>query len=171
MQLKVKKSFKELEGILCDNLFTARMNFFLLVAREVEPFLKLYQTDKPMVPFLCADLTNLITNLMEKFIKVEVLKKAPSTIKLIKVDIPNKLITLKYLKLKLDLLLKILEIKRFQKVSDRDVYEFRQECRSFLVKLLSKVLDKSPVKYPIIRYISVLDPRTLIIDKEKSSSK
>jgi hypothetical protein len=165
------KSFKELEGILCDNLFTARMNFFLLVAREVEPFLKLYQTDKPMVPFLCADLTNLIKNLMEKFIKVEVLKKAPSTIKLIKVDIPNKLITLKYLKLKLDLLLKILEIKRFQKVSDRDVYEFRQECRSFLVKLLSKVLDKSPVKYPIIRYISVLDPRTLIIDKEKSSSK
>lgn len=74
------KSFKELEGILCDNLFTARLNFFLLVAREVEPFLKLYQTDKPMVPFLCADLTNL----METFIKVEVLKEAPSTIKLIK---------------------------------------------------------------------------------------
>ena len=87
MQLEVKKikeptnkSFKELEGILCDNLFTARLNFFLLVAREVEPFLKLYQTDKPMVPFLCADLRNL----METFIKVEVLKEAPSTIKLIK---------------------------------------------------------------------------------------
>lgn len=52
MQLKVKqikeptnKSFKELEGILCDKLFTARLNFFILVAREVEPFLKLYQTD------------------------------------------------------------------------------------------------------------------------------
>ena len=74
------KSFKELEGILCDNLFTARLNFFLLVAREVEPFLKLYQTDKPMVPFLCADLRNF----METFIKVEVLKEAPSTIKLIK---------------------------------------------------------------------------------------
>jgi len=36
-----------------------------------------------MVPFLCADLANLIRNLMEKFIKAEVLKEALSTIKLL----------------------------------------------------------------------------------------
>jgi hypothetical protein len=167
------KSFKELEGILCDKLFTARLNFFILVAREVEPFLKLYQTDKPMVPFLCADLANLIRNLMEKFITAEVLKEALSTIKLIKVDVTKQTNYIEVSKVKVGFITEniLRYLKGSKKVSDRDVYEFRQECRSFLVKLLSKVLDKSPVKYPIVRYMSVLDPRTLIIDKEKSSSK
>ncbi|KAF3843378.1 hypothetical protein F7725_002227 [Dissostichus mawsoni] len=31
--------------IVQDDLFEAKLNFFLMVAREVTPFLKLYQTD------------------------------------------------------------------------------------------------------------------------------
>lgn len=61
------KSFKKAEVIVHHDLFPAKLNFFLIVAREVTPFLKLYQTDKPMLPFMCNDLTILLRSLLEKF--------------------------------------------------------------------------------------------------------
>jgi hypothetical protein len=53
-----KKSFKELECILQGKLITARLNFFLLISREVGPLSKIYQTEKPMTAFMCYDLSS-----------------------------------------------------------------------------------------------------------------
>lgn len=70
------KSFKTAQMIVQDELFSAKLNFFLMVAKEITPFLKLYQTDKPMLPFMCSDLDNMLRGLMEKFIKPSVMKNA-----------------------------------------------------------------------------------------------
>jgi hypothetical protein len=59
-----KKKFKELECILRVKLITARLYFFLLISREVEPFLKIYQSDKPMTALISYDLSSLIRSLM-----------------------------------------------------------------------------------------------------------
>ena len=80
------KSFKKAEMIVHDDLFPAKLNFFLMVAREITPFLKLYQTDKPMLPFMCNDLTAMLKSLMEKFVKLSVMKNATNPVKLLKVD-------------------------------------------------------------------------------------
>lgn len=70
--------------ILQDALFPAKINIFLIVAREITPFLKLYQTDKPMLPFMCGDLTNMLRSLMEKFVKPSFMKDATTPVKLFK---------------------------------------------------------------------------------------
>ncbi|KAK1902110.1 NACHT LRR and PYD domains-containing protein 1b allele 2 [Dissostichus eleginoides] len=75
--------------IVQDDLFEAKLNFFLMVAREVTPFLKLYQTDKPMLPFMSEDLSNILRSLMEKFIKPSVMKNATTTVKLLQVDLTD----------------------------------------------------------------------------------
>lgn len=80
----VTKSFKTAEMIVQDALFPAKINFFLIVAREITPFLKLYQTDKPMLPFMCGDLTNMLRSLMEKFVKPSFMKDATTPVKLFK---------------------------------------------------------------------------------------
>ncbi|XP_056133500.1 cohesin subunit SA-2 [Lampris incognitus] len=80
------KSFKKTEIIVHDDLFPAKLNFFLMVAREITPFLKLYQTDKPMLPFMCNDLTTMLKSLMERFVKSSVMKNATNPVKLLKVD-------------------------------------------------------------------------------------
>ena len=59
-----KKQFKEFECILQGKLITARLNFFILISREVGPLLKIYQTEKPMTAFMCYDLSSLIRCLM-----------------------------------------------------------------------------------------------------------
>ena len=40
--------------------------------------------------------------------------------------------------------------------------EFRQNCKLFLMKMVSKLFEKAPIKYPLVRHLSVLDPRVLI---------
>ena len=51
------------------------------------PFLTLYQTDKPMVPFLAKDLFQLLKSLLRRFLKPNVMKVVKSVDKLLDVDI------------------------------------------------------------------------------------
>ena len=39
----------------------------------MEPYLRAYQSDKPMTPFMCNDLEKLSKNLLKLFIKPEVI--------------------------------------------------------------------------------------------------
>lgn len=80
---------KTAEMVVQDALFPAKLNFFLMVAREITPFLKLCQTDKPMLPFMCGDLTNMLRSLMEKFVKPSVMKDATTPVKLLQGDYAN----------------------------------------------------------------------------------
>ena len=64
----------------------AKFNFFDIVATHVNSFLVDYQTDRPMVPFLCNDLAFLYRNLLMLFIRKSVLEDTTSLIKLSKVD-------------------------------------------------------------------------------------
>ena len=52
-------SFEVIHESCMDNLLTAKLHFFLSVAKQIEPFLVMYQTDKLMVPFLSRDLFKL----------------------------------------------------------------------------------------------------------------
>lgn len=62
------KSFDVVKETVGDLLMTAKLNFVLSVCREVTLFLKDYQTDKPMVPFLVKDLYEVLKSMMFRFI-------------------------------------------------------------------------------------------------------
>ena len=66
-----------------DSLVLAKMSFFLTVAKQLNPFLTLYQTDKPMLAFLSGDMERLLRGLMERFIKPETMKEAKTSPRLI----------------------------------------------------------------------------------------
>ena len=53
------RSFEVIRDCCMDNLLTAELHFFLSVAKQIELFLVMYQTDKLMVPFLSRDLFKL----------------------------------------------------------------------------------------------------------------
>lgn len=54
------KSFQEVKNLCADPLFTVKVGIFISIAREIEPFLTMYQTDQPMLPFLAEDMSRLI---------------------------------------------------------------------------------------------------------------
>lgn len=54
-----------------------------------------------------------------------------------------------------------------QNSSEKLSLEFRQ----FLLKMVSKLFEKAPLKYPLVRGLSVLDPRVLLKSKDTSVRK
>ena len=49
-----------------------------------------YQTDKPMLPFLCADLYKMVKALMDRFVKDDVMAHVSSVQQLLKIDVGLK---------------------------------------------------------------------------------
>lgn len=165
-------SFKKADAIVHDELFPAKLQFFLMVAREITPFLKLYQTDRPMLPFLCSDLTNVLRGLLEKFIKPSVMVTAGTTVKLLKIDYEAQESHLDVAKLKVGFATERALTEHVKKGgSERLRLEFRLNCKRFLVKMVSKLFEKSPINYSLVRCLSVLDPRVLLRNKDASSQK
>lgn len=54
------KSFEAIRNTSKDPLFIPQLMIFNSIAREIVPFLTLYQTDRPMLPFLSEDMFNLM---------------------------------------------------------------------------------------------------------------
>ena len=118
-----------------DPLLTTKLQFFLAVSMMVTPFLTRYQCDEPALPYMAADLHDLLKNLLRRFIKREHLDSNETPEKLRKIVVTDK------------------EILVHPKNVD---IGFAAEAMS------KKLLDKSPVKYSLVRNMSCLDSRNMV---------
>ena len=153
------KSFETVREALNDKLMLAKIHFFHCIAKQMEPFLTKFQAEKPMVPFLCSELSDLVKSLMRRFIKSSILDEAATTEKLIHIDVAKSENHCSHKKIDVGFGADM-ELKK-AKVSDRDVLQFRMECKEFLMASLKKLLDKSPIVYSLVRHMSALDPRKM----------
>ncbi|KAK9952663.1 hypothetical protein ABG768_018477 [Culter alburnus] len=154
------KSFDEVCQSLKNPLLEAQINFALSVSKSVTPFLTKYQTDKPMVPFLAADLHKMLKNLMCRFIKPEVMQEAKSVKKLLDVDIklPTNYIDCSSVDLGYVTNRILKELRAKQKVGASTIMDFRRSCRDGLVAMVDKLQQKSPLKYILVKNMGFLDP-------------
>ena len=78
----VCRSYEAVSNAVNDKLVCVKLEFFCLVASILLPFLTNYQSDKPLVPFLAADLAEIIRCLMKRFLKSEIIDTANTCEKL-----------------------------------------------------------------------------------------
>lgn len=160
------QSFTVIQKAIQDPLITAQLQFFLMIAREVEPFLRRYQTDKPMLPFIGKDLGLLVKVLMEKIVKPEVLaEKATSLSSMVKIDITDKTNWLELNNIEVGFVAE--RLLRSNNASNRQKSDFRFGCRHFLEATIKKLLEKSPITYPLVRLLSWMDPRQIAKSDER----
>ena len=91
------QSYENVKVTVNDNLTIVKLEFFTCIASILEPFLKFYQSDNPMLPFLYFDLKSLLSTLLKLFIKLSVIAAAKRGSSSINIDtsktsnqIPNK---------------------------------------------------------------------------------
>lgn len=72
-----KQSYILIINLIHDPLLPAKFAFFYSIATEFEAFLREYQTDVLLIPFLFEDLTNLMLQVMKRFILKDNLKINP----------------------------------------------------------------------------------------------
>ena len=82
--------FPLLKKNIKSKIFTAYCEFSLGVCEDIEPFLKLFPSEKPLAVFLYFELRELITSLLEKFVRSDLVESKSSPYNLIYLDL-NKI--------------------------------------------------------------------------------
>ncbi|XP_049922950.1 uncharacterized protein LOC126404033 isoform X1 [Epinephelus moara] len=157
-------SFDTIEAALKDPLILAKLEFYMTVARTFNPFLKRYQTDEPVMPFFSKDLAELIKGLLRRFIKREVLQDI-STLQLTKLDVADK--KNRHQPKHIDIGLGAESALKSSNSSELRVLQFRMDCMQGLSNIVSKVQEKSPLKYPTVRHMACLDPSAIFRDPDR----
>ncbi|KAL7388552.1 hypothetical protein ABVT39_016111 [Epinephelus coioides] len=147
-----------------DPLILAKLQFYMALARTFTPFLKKYQTDEPVLPFLSKDLTELMMSLLRRFIKREVLHDI-TALQLTKLDVTDKTIWLSPQDISIGLGAE--SVLKSIKGAELRVLEFRRECMQGLCSIIRKVQDKSPLNYLTVRQMVCLDPSVMYRDPER----
>ena len=145
-------------------MFVPKLNFFLIIAKEIQPLLKYYQADGPLVPFFAfaQDIFTLIKGFMERFIKTDVMKTVTSMVTLLKIDTSDTNNHTEVSSIKVGFVTD--SIPRGIGASNRErlVFKFKMNCKQFLIKMVQKLIDKSPICSPLVRNMIVLDPRVFV---------
>ena len=164
------KSYETIVEATKDKLIRAKLQFFKCVAGQIQPFLATFQSDKPLTPFLSSKLCNLIRSLMRRFVKKEVLSEASTADRLVKLDVTDKSIHVSYKKIDIGFLTEK-ALKDSVGASEKQVLEFRMQCKTFLIELLQKLLTKCPASYSLVRNLSAFNPREMAADVDHCISR
>lgn len=149
-----------------DPLLPPKISFFVIVASTMEPFLKKFQIDLPLAPFLYSEVVLLLNVLLEKFIiESKITKNLTDISKIDFKDIYN------FLPIKeLDVGLSTKKLLRVAKCLEKEKLIFLKDCQKFLISVVNKLLERSCLNYKLVEGISCLDP-DLIKDKPDISIK
>ena len=135
----------------------AQYEFCLVVIRNIEPFLTLFQFEKPLAPFLFEKLKGLIVLILQRFVKASVIREASTnTFKLINLKLKgNNLLPLHEIDVGLGAKSVLKNLKTVDKPEER---KFRVNTQIFLTEMMKNIFERSPLKYKLAKGISSLSP-------------
>ena len=154
------KRYQRLKSSINDPLVPVKLKFFVRIADKLNEFLVLYQTEKPMVPFLVNSLEYMIRSFASTFLIADKLKEANTCLKLSKLNLKDA----NFHKRPTDVLLPIpvkvalSDLKKEGKVSSSKALQFKSDVMSFLSVLCAHLVEKSPIKYALARSATSLIP-------------
>ena len=127
------KSFKILRDAVRDALMPVKMAAFESVAKQLQPFLAIFQSDNPLLPFMASTLEKMIVGLMKRYVWAGVLQKATSAVKLLKLDLSDVKNFLEIKKVDIGFVAvdKLKKLQADKKVRDRQVTIMRTKLFYF----------------------------------------
>ena len=130
-----------------DPQISAKLKFFKVMSHKLNVFLWGFKTDSPMVPFFADVLGSIVRDFLEKIFLKDVLHKATNLYQLVQMDPwdENRKSAAE------------IDIGFAANINDTKALAFKEEARNFLAALLSH-LEKSPLKYALVRSAASLNP-------------
>ena len=142
------------------NQLLLNYHFFSFALSLVEPFLRKYQCDKPMIPFMYTDLKSLIQSLLKLVVKQNVLSQCKTGIQIKQLDLCNKenLLNLKGINLGFAVPNIIAELRRNDTATLAEVKEVKVGTQKFIIGMIIKLFERSPLGSISCRYASIFEP-------------
>ena len=124
---------------------TAKLHFFAFIATILKPFLVLFQTDNPMLPFMYNELYNVSKRLIALMYKKEKIDETKTVSKAMKEDwLKNKNNHIN------DIEAAAKDDLSKAKVATEKKRKFRGECKLFVANLLLKLQERVPIQLEIL---------------------
>ena len=137
----------------------------------MKPYLQVFQSDAPLLPFVTSELHALLQTLMGKFVKRQELEAADSPYKIVKLNVSHAASHVAPSDIDIGFAAKATVDKalREKKVSQLQVLEFRKECEVMLQTTVSKMQEWSPLKYNLARKLVSMDPRLMVSNPDNAT--
>ena len=170
-QIPTSASFATVRSAVQSHLTIAKLQFFISTAAIMKPYLQVFQSDAPLLPFVTSELHALLQTLMGKFVKREELEAADSPYKITKLNVSHAASHVTPSEIDIGFAAKALVDKalREKRISQLQVLEFRKECEVMLQTTVSKVQEKSPLKYNLARKLVSMDPRLMVSNPDNAT--
>ena len=155
-QPKNNKSYNWLVQVFKDKLVPLKLMFFKEITAILNGFLRPFQTNNPVVPFLSDVYEELIRKLMKMFLLGSTIDGAKIPLAFLKIDL-NKMDTrLPLSQLRLPTTVKVAMITSSCPSDKKD--RFKKECISFIIGAINKLKERLPIKSLIVRASLCLSP-------------
>ena len=159
------KSFESIKTAVENPLTTAKLSFFSYFASLFQPFLKKYQTSKPMVPYLYQDLIQLVRSLLGIVVKNDVLEKCTTVQQLIKINLGDK-DTFKTKREELNLGFAtesiIKQLVKKDSVQKNAVRNFVTNVQTCVVGTVNKIFERTPLGSIILSTAAIFNPESIM---------
>lgn len=148
-----------------DRLLVVKLKFFLNFAKIVQPFLVTFQTDKPALPFIVVELSNMIGLLLEKFVQGDKVQEVGKAANLRREEYAkpenHKQVDLGFAAEK-----SLRDVGK--KVTESAIIDLRRKAKDSLLAFIKKLVEKSPLAYPLARSLVCLSPVNMNSKPEES---
>ena len=169
-QIPTASSFATVRSAVQNHLLIAKLQFFVSTASIMKPYLQVFQSDAPLLPFVTSELHALLQTLMGKFVKRQELEAADSPSKIAKLNVSHAVSHVAPADIDIGFAAKATVDKALrEKVSHLQVLEFRKECEVMLQTTVSKIQERSPLKYNLARKLVSMDPRLMVSNPDNAT--
>ncbi|RUS83573.1 hypothetical protein EGW08_008679 [Elysia chlorotica] len=156
------KSYKALSDAMSDKLVLVKLHCSIHVMKILQPFLKKYQSNVPLVPYLASDLFDIVKRIYSLILTDEAL----SSLTMDGVLDPTKLNKEQFKshsKINLgcsadEALMKLVKSKT---VSERDALGIHLDFQKLCISIISKIAQKSPIAYQLARDVTCINPENV----------
>ena len=155
----------------CNDLFTvARLNFFSYVAGFFKPFLKSYQSNSPMIPYLYNDLSELTKKNLQWFIRADVINANLKDF--IRIEMKNEnFLKISSIHLGFACESSLAKIKNKDEATDSEIKKFKKQCQEVLLTTTGKLFERCPLGSVFVKSATCFDPIKIVSETTERNEK
>ena len=154
------KNFLKVQEAVNDKFAVSKFQFFSFVGSLFQSFLTKYEISWPMLPYLYDELKELVRNVLQLYVKYEVIEKCKTASDYKQISLSEKSNIVSKLKLNTRRAadITIAKMKHQDIASKSEIATYKQECLSFLLSTTKKLFEKTPLGSSVVHYASCLIP-------------
>ena len=144
-------------AVLEDNLIVVKLHFFSFVAFILEPFLTIYQSSSPLVPFMFDDLYEVLESLLRLVMKPEKLNEM-TLFRIANLDFKDQNLYKNSPDVGCGAFNLLKRLQREDQIDAKSIFDFHAQCHKFVVIIVEKVRDRTLRGLRFMKAASALNP-------------